>query len=332
MRGVSALVLVIFLSVNCCAERVELEVILPAGTAPTAAHDWMRSLQTANIDRLRLRHDSKIGQPSIESSREAGGEVFQVRAIVIKNRLTVPGAQFSRFEIKQLNDWLADVANHAAGDRDVHAFGMTAEQLLYVHKSLKRPIERSTLGLSMQRFVEAVRFDLDIPLKSPTRLPAEEVLDELSGLTRGTALAAALRPAGLVLVPTRTGTHATDVALEIRRVQDADETWPVGWPTEVRIHKLAPKMLDFLEVEINDTPLAEALTALQGRLEIPFLFDHNGMARHDIDPATSAVSFPLRKTFYKKIVTNLLFQAKLKSELRVDEAGNPLLWIEPIKR
>ena len=48
--------------------------------------------------------------------------------------------------------------------------------------------------------------------------------------------------------------------------------------------------------------------------------------------AQAIVSFPLKRTFYKKALENVLFQARLRSELRVDEAGTPFLWISSTKR
>ena len=241
------------------ADQVELEVILLPGAPPSAAHDWMRSLEKAEVDRLRLRHSARVTQPSIETDSRAGETVYSIQAVVTDNRLVVPGDRFSRFEVGRLNDWLASIATHADGGGSVHAFGMSAEQLVHVHKSLSQPISGEVKGESVKRLLHALASDLPIKLSSRVRLSNDQVREELTGLSSGTALAAILRPLGLVLVPVRTGTHRTDVALEIRRFQDAKETWPVGWPRKEGIKQLAPKMLDFLEVEISDTPLDEAL-------------------------------------------------------------------------
>jgi hypothetical protein len=106
----------------------------------------------------------------------------------------------------------------------------------------------------------------------------------------------------------------------------------VGWPLEKAEKDVLPDYYKFLPVEINDFALTDALDALQSRLQAPFLFDHNSLARQGIEPAAVKVSHPKGQTYYKKVVDRLLAQAKLKAELRVDEAGRPLLWISTIAR
>jgi hypothetical protein len=73
------------------------------------------------------------------------------------------------------------------------------------------------------------------------------------------------------------------------------------------------------------------MAAIEGRLNVPFLYDHNNMARDRIEPSQINVSLPAGRTFYNKILRQLLFQAKLKADLRADEAGKPFLWITTIR-
>jgi hypothetical protein len=60
--------------------------------------------------------------------------------------------------------------------------------------------------------------------------------------------------------------------------------------------------------------------------------DHGALARRQIEPAHIMVSLPAQRTFYKNILNRILFQARLKGELRVDEAGRPLFWITTIQQ
>jgi hypothetical protein len=41
---------------------------------------------------------------------------------------------------------------------------------------------------------------------------------------------------------------------------------------------------------------------------------------------------PASRTTYSLLLGKVLFQARLKSEIRIDEADGPLLWITTIKR
>jgi hypothetical protein len=292
----------------------------------------MAILQDLDVDRMRFRQAVQVATPLIDVDNQAGETVYRITAVLADNRLVLPGARFSKFQVGKLADWLEQLPTTAAGGQPQHAFGLSAEQLIYLHSALKAPVLDETKGITAHTLVTRLSPKLPFDLRIQGPLPDEPLTESLTGLTSGTALAAALRPLGYVLVPFKTGARRTDVTIELRPVRAAEESWPVGWPATLNVKQLVPKMLDFVEVEIHDVPLAQALTAMQARLEIPFLFDQNGMARQLIDPQTTKVSYPAKRTFYKKIISNLLYQAKLKSELRVDEAGNPWLWISPVKQ
>src|SRR5439155_6631551 len=142
----------------------------------------------------------------------------------------------------------------------------------------------------------------------------------------GTALAAIVRPAGGVLLP-RAG--ANGVELVIAAPTTGGDMWPIGWPPQENDQsKLIPKLLEFTDVEI-DLPLPDVLKAIQDRLKVPFLFDHNNIVRQKID-LVKTVKIAATKTFYRKILDRVLAQAGLKCEVRVDDAGKPLIWITPL--
>jgi hypothetical protein len=86
-----------------------------------------------------------------------------------------------------------------------------------------------------------------------------------------------------------------------------------------------------LTVEIEQTPLAEAAVAISERVKAPLLIDHNGLAREKVDFAKK-VGFPRGSTYYGRALDRLLFQAKLKFDIRLDEADKPFLWITTLKQ
>ena len=107
----------------------------------------------------------------------------------------------------------------------------------------------------------------------------------------------------------------------------AAEFWPVGWPAEEKDVDLLPKLFDYLEAEITDTPLSEVLEAVQARLGVPLLLDRPALARRNIRLDQVRVSLAARRTYYKRVLDQSLSKARLKAQLRVDEAGQPLLWV-----
>jgi hypothetical protein len=143
-------------------------------------------------------------------------------------------------------------------------------------------------------------------------------------------LAAVLRPLGLVATLDKPPGAAVRVLItDARR---AKQSWPVGWPPAKSPREVLPALFQFLPATIDDVPLAEALAVLSQRVGAPFLFDHNSLARHRVDIEQVRVSLPGGRTYYLQIIDRLLSQAKLKRELRVDEAERPFLWISTIQK
>ena len=114
--------------------------------------------------------------------------------------------------------------------------------------------------------------------------------------------------------------------------EDAKEFWPPGWPVEEAPIKAYPKLFTRIPLQVNQTPLAGVLTAIERRLELPFLVDPGATKGKDgkaVDLATTLVSYNKKKTSYSLALSKVLLQAKprLRHELRQDENGKRFLWI-----
>ena len=207
------------------------------------------------------------------------------------------------------------------------------KQLEAVHKDLTRTVRESTKGVNASKVVEVIGKTLDAPLvldrTAPAALAEVTIEDDLAGLSSGTVLAAILRPAGLVLQPERpTGGK---LQYRIGPPRAGEESWPIGWKTNEAPREVLPTLFEQINVEIKDAELPEVLRSIQERLEVPFLFDHNALALHKIDIAKVAATVPGKRLSYSQILQKVLLQARLKFEVRKDEAGKPLIWITSIK-
>jgi hypothetical protein len=252
------------------------------------------------------------------------------------NQLYLPGGRFRLQDHAGLQRWLRDLPAGSTANRDQRSsneFGLSDQALVEVFDRLTVRVRQPTKGQSASRVIQQIGRDLTLPLQIDrtvdNRLRSNErVIDELSGLSSGTALAAVLRPLGLALVPKdSTGT----IRLEVTSARTAKHAWPIGWTSEKPARDVLPKLFEFLEVEIAKTPLDQALAALQARLQVPFLVDHNALARQQIDLKQIQVNFPAKRSFYQRILDRALYQASLEAEVRVDEAEQPFLWISPIR-
>lgn len=323
-------------SPGLAAATVELELCTQQGFPLTGAQRWIETLKGLDV-RLRIRGAAPGDQAEVVRRGTDSAPVYHVKGILTRqDTLLVPGGRFTNRDRAAIAAWLQRVREGGfdpdQGSRP-SAFGLTGEELVKLHESLAGRVLQSTKGQSPKEVVRQIAGRTGAPVQVDPAArgafaEAGPVGDELQGLASGTALAAAVRPLGLVVVPGKQGGQIQLLVVDSRK---ATESWPIGWPPEKKERDLAPKLYEFLPVEIENAVLSEALEAVRQRLEMPMLFDHNSMARQRIEPDKIRVSLPVGRTYYKKALERMLFQGKLKAELRVDESGQPLLWISTLK-
>jgi hypothetical protein len=315
--------------------RISLEFATEEGYPIGGQQKLARAAEALDVGSVRIRQ-ANPGERAIAEETGKEGSAFNVVALVSRDgQIIVPGKRFRIDQMPQFKVWLSRLAtdNPNKPKEEIAAFGLTPEQLVATHEQLAGKLTLSTRGKSCAEIVDAIVKDLS--LATATDHDARQALgtgelmpDELQGLSHGTALAAALRPAGLVFAPVRSG---KEVKLRIASSRALEEAWPIGWPSRAGLTETLPSMGKFINVEINDVILSEALGSIQGRVNAPFLYDHNGLARQRIEPAKIKCSLAPGKTFYKKILDRILSQAHLQCEVRIDEADTPFVWISPVK-
>jgi hypothetical protein len=74
------------------------------------------------------------------------------------------------------------------------------------------------------------------------------------------------------------------------------------------------------------------LEAIGKRVKIPIVYDRKALTQQKIDPTKTLVTLKNTRTFYASALRRLLFQARLKCEVRYDDSGSPFLWVTTVKR
>ena len=334
--GVAALIAVSVTASSAAEPRVDLEVATEPGTILVDAGKWSEMLSQAGFSRVRLRGRLGNEQPAVETRGAAASPAYHVVGVLTtENKLLLPKGSFGLADRARIEQWLMKLRE--GGEESITikpaAFGLLPRQLVAVHEALAVPVKFSTAGKKPRDVAKTIadsqslKFISDVV--SQNALAVEDpVADELQGLSAGTALAAVLRPLGLVLAPEKSG---MDVRLRIAESRAVKEHWPVGWPPKGNPHETLPELFKFLNVEITKAPVAEVLTAIGGRVKAPVLIDHNSVARFEADLKTP-VDLPQANTYYAVALDRMLFQAKLKYELRIDEADKPFLWVTTLKK
>jgi hypothetical protein len=349
-RILVALVLLIFAPSKAepadAAGRVRLELVGDAHGP--AFQQWLQTLSRAGVKNVRFRSAQATDKVGIEVQGTPENRLYVVTGIVkSSDELLLPGGggygvrtypptarRFRARDAARLAAWLDDLAKYGPEDQrePKAAFGLSRKQFQQIQKELARPVGFSTRGIPRREVVEKIGGRLSLPLtidpKLATMLEEDKVGEELSGLSCGTALAYVLRPMGLCLVPRASG---DSTVCAVVKAEPKLEVWPVGWEPEKPQPEVLPELYKFHDVNIQGVSAATALEEIGKRLEVPVLIDHNALARHGIDPKKANVSLPSTRTTYSLTLRKILFQARLKSELRVDEAGKPFLWVSTIK-
>jgi len=336
---IALLVLVTATSSLAADAIVNMELVTSSQLPLTAAQQWMAALSDVGFSGLRIRSARSGDRPQIETVKRDSVTIYRVTGVVgTRNILLVPGGGFTLRDTKQIKQWLEKLRQ--GGEQAVlsktAAFGLTGRELLDLHKQLAAKVSFSTREATAGTIVKQLRETFELPIRvdsaAKTALAnGPAVGEEYLHMSSGTALAATLRPLGLVMVPQK-NVGSRQIVLEITHTSRVEESWPVGWPPTVKDRKLLPKLFDYLPVEIQDQPVSVAVEAICSRLKVPVLYDQNSLARHGIKPSTAKVNVRNSQTYYRRILDRVLIQARLTGEFRVDEAEQPFLWITTLKR
>lgn len=348
MTYVNSLLLTVALIQLCpAAPPIELEIVTERGVQITAPHEWLQLLTAIGITDVRIRGRQPGDELKATNRGSAAEPRYRVLGLLTSgNRLQLPGGSFSRSDRAALRDYFDRLA--ADGAESLTAargrFGLTLNELETVTTELAQPIDFETIGQPPLTIVERLRVKIGTPIAldpnaEETLRAAKPMADELQGLTAGTGLAMLLRRDGLVLRPQKS--RGQPLTLRVLpggadalsqntwgRTDDVEiANWPIGWEPQQTPGRTAPALFEPRNAEIDGYTLAETLAAIGPRLKTPLYLDHAALAEKQIDPAVIRVRLARTRANYKRILDRVLSQARLHSQLRVDDSGTPFLWI-----
>jgi hypothetical protein len=329
------------------APSIELELATESGLQITAPQQWLQLLAGIGIKDVRIRSAQRSDQPRVTKAGTADRPVFRVVGIITaRDQLRLPGRNFTRNDRARLKDYFDQLA--ADGEESVTAprgiFGLTEAEIKSTFVDLTQPVDFESVGLNSRTAFEKLRRKLSLKViidgdASATLETAGPVRDEFKRLATGTTLAMLLQNNSLAFQPEKR--RGEPVALYVvpldrsepsyrsaGKMNDANmKLWPVGWEPPETPGRTAPSLFEVLNAEIEGYTLEETLAAIGPRVKIPFYLDRRALAANDIDPSKIQVHVPRSRTSYKRVIDRALSQARLGSQVRIDEAGRPFLWI-----
>lgn len=312
---------------------IQLEIITNARSAFDVNQRWLELLGDIGVDNVRL---TQAGDrtPGIKKIESRGANTYKITGFLTSDeKLVLPGGRFSIRDKARMRSFFQGIKDDGAevALAEKMAFGLTADQLVDLHSDLAKPYDRTTLERTPSSILSDVKTKVStsIMISAGARAKLRDpytLVDELQGLSCGTALSAALRPIGLVAAPRRKPGQSPEILITDSR--EVDEHWPIGWPLEVRPSKSAPKLFEQIPINVRNYRLSQVLPAIQNQLAIPFLFDYNSMAERGVDLNSVRVTLQSEKLSYQLALQRMVAQARprMQMELRTDEAGKVFLW------
>jgi hypothetical protein len=335
------------------APPVELELATERGVQITAPQQWLQLLAGVGIQNVRIRPAGRAGgaqrseEPRVTQAGTTERPSFRMLGIITtRDQLRLPGGTFNRSDRAKLKDYFdrlgADGAESLTLPRGM--FGLTEPEIKTVFAELAQPINFETARQLPRAVIEQLQAKLSLKIDlndaATTSLNASRPLrDEMKGLATGTALAMLLHNHGLALRPEKPRGQAV-----VLRVIEEDRNnprraaagktsdselkhWPVGWEPHETPGRTAPALFEIRNAEIDGYTLEETLDAIAPRITISYYYDRAALIGNDIDPTKVQVRVPRTRTSYKRVIDRALSHARLHSQVRVDEAGQPFLWI-----
>jgi len=279
---------------------------------------------------VRIRSIRNGDRPQLEA--EPLGDSTRYRLLALLNRrseLVLPERRFRISDRKALQQHLQQLPARAAYNADDRGrFGLTEKQFRQVYAELSQPVGFATVGKTAGDVLASIEKNLSLPVIGAARTSlrnSKPLQADLQILSAGTGLAIALRQGGLTLRPEQLPGQA--LQLSIDPYDQQQESWPVGWKPAVSSRQSAPQLYKLRNIEINNLTLSHALTALGPALKIPVVLDVWVLEQRQTDPSKIQVLLPKKRTYLKSAVGRMLSQARLTEEVRVDELGQPFLWV-----
>lgn len=303
--------------------------------------DVMRKLNVPVRIRVGLAADTK---PELRERIVGTLRYIQLTGIIDRSgRLRFADRSFSRSDTQKLTEWLDELRTYGAqGAPDGQpAWGLNKQQFTSLIDDLDDRIKEVAVGTELQTAVKRIhgtsRFSLRYSAAATEWISTHPDLlktrQTIVSLSRGSALAAALKDSGLGFRPLRNPSGTIELVID--PIEKLEKPWPVGWelPKDVSRYKTAPKLFELLPVEFENVAFLDVITAVSIKTELPIVLDYYDLqTRADIQLDQLQVSYPPKKVSWLQVLRGITSPHRMSTELVVDERDRPFIRVELLGR
>ena len=295
---------------------------------------WMKALQNVGADRVSSSTLTQ-GAASVDETEKGGTRYIKVQGFLQGGKLELSGGSYRLRDMGKIRDLLQKFRDDGKETTlaQKHDFGLTVSQLVTLAEKFAKPVAEPTKGKPFSAVVNSIARQTGVSFARDSAARAAlagqaDVTQEFQGMSSGTALAALVKPMGLVLEPGRE--QGQQVKVHIKRPEAGKKSWPVGREPEDAPVRVEPGMFQKLPIGIKNFPLDKVMVAFQQKAKIPFVYDEQVIAAEGIEVSKTLVSIDKKNGVLMVMINKLLRETKpkrLSGKLRVDDAGKAFLWI-----
>ena len=320
---------------------LRIEVLMqPTPVYRVQAQTWTRVFQQMEFSAVfRTGRDGE--RTRVEETEFQGRK--SITAVGILNRdgsITFTDQTFVALRPEPLKAWLDRLKQFGPNGppNESPTWGLSEDQFAEVLKLLAAPVSDPVKMKSPLNVVDSLklpdRFQITFTdagrqraFPKTTYTPA--AMDDFSGLSKGSTLAAALAQFGLGFRP-KAGPNGRFL-LEIDAGTEADNMYPVGWKNTGPIMNVVPDLGKTIPVDLDKANVKALIALIAGKLNVATITSAYALAIEGRNTDTMTYSRKPDKLPIQSLMDNLGAAKDIALSLRTDEAGNIFLWVTTIR-
>ena len=315
---------------------ISFEILSVGNQSALAAQQWGRIFDNLG-EMIQIRRPRPGEKPEIRQRMVAGyRRITAIGVLDREGRVVFGDRRFSRTDTTALVNWIGDLKQygHQGSPDGQPLWGLNDEQFAEVYEALSAPFEADVRGEEFEGGLALTGLPPQYPIVMSresrewlqsefTKLPP--IRKTVTGFSIGTALAMVLNDYGLGFRPSRQPDGTMHLAVE--PLHKTTDVWPVGWEPKANRYNTAPKLFQFVPVELDDVSLRDVVDAVALKTDVPVRYDYYRIEGSGIHIDDLRVTFPAKQMTWSRMLRSATVRNRLSHRLMIDELGQPFVWI-----
>ncbi len=215
-------------------------------------------------------------------------------------------------------------------------WGLTTEQFSVVTRLLAPAVSEPVIlrtpmeAIDSLKLPEAFRLTFTEAAKERAFLVLDDVdslEQDLTGFSKGTALAIALAQFGLGFRPLQNPDAGGGYLIEVELGNESSNLWPVGWKTKEAMSTILPNYYKSIEVDVEDVEVGGFIKAVADKLQVAAFQSSWELNAAQLNLNELKYSRKPDKVSPSRILMLLGDKFQLGLDVRTDESGKCFLWV-----